>query len=60
MIQPFAYFQLVFVGILGVFFFGETPDGWTILGTGVIHCAGIYTLLRQKRLGIRPPSRESV
>ena len=59
-VQPFAYFQLVFVGILGVFFFGETPDGWTILGTGVILCAGIYTLLRQKRLGIRPPSRESV
>ncbi|MER2509539.1 MAG: DMT family transporter [Amaricoccus sp.] len=57
-VQPFAYFQLVFIGILGVFLFGEKLDGWTIFGTGVILAAGIYTLLRQRRLGAHPPSPE--
>ncbi len=49
-VQPFAYFQLVFVGILGVTLFGESPDRWTLIGTAVILAAGIYTMLREARL----------
>ena len=49
MVQPFAYFQLVFVGIIGVLLFGERPDGWTLLGAGVILAAGVYAMLRQAR-----------
>ena len=58
-VQPFAYFQLVFIGIIGVAFFGERPDGFTLLGTGLILAAGLYTLLRQKKLGVRPVVSEA-
>lgn len=53
-IQPFAYFQLVFVGLIGVFLFGEHPDGWTLAGGGIILSAGLYSLFRAARLGRRP------
>jgi drug/metabolite transporter (DMT)-like permease len=49
-VQPFAYFQLVFVGILGYTLFGERPDGWTIAGAALILAAGLYTVIRQGRL----------
>ena len=49
-IQPFAYFQLVWVSIMGFALFGERPDGWTIAGAGLILAAGLYTILRQARL----------
>lgn len=49
-VQPFAYFQLVFVGIIAFSFFGERPDAATIAGTALILAAGLYTLLRQARL----------
>jgi drug/metabolite transporter (DMT)-like permease len=50
-IQPFAYFQLVFVSVMGVALFDERPDGWTVAGAALILAAGLYTLLRQARLG---------
>lgn len=49
-VQPFAYFQLVFVTILGVTLFDERPDSWTVAGAALILAAGLYTLLRQARL----------
>lgn len=49
-VQPFAYFQLVFITILGTTFFGERPDGWTIAGGLLILAAGLYTILRQAAL----------
>lgn len=53
-VQPFAYFQLVFIGILGIALFGERPDVWTYAGAALILGAGLYTLLRQKHLAQRP------
>ncbi len=49
-IQPFAYFQLVWVTGMALFLFGERPDGWTIAGAALILGAGLYTLVRQARL----------
>jgi drug/metabolite transporter (DMT)-like permease len=49
-IQPFAYFQLVFVTILGLTLFHERPDAWTIAGGALILAAGLYTLIRQARM----------
>ena len=49
-VQPFAYFQLVFVTIMALAFFGERPDVWTVAGAGLILAAGLYTLIRQARL----------
>lgn len=48
-VQPFAYFQLVFVALLGLAFFDERPDAWTVAGAGLILAAGIYAMLRQAK-----------
>jgi drug/metabolite transporter (DMT)-like permease len=55
-VQPFTYFQLVFIAILGLAVFGETLDGWTAVGAALIIAAGLYTLFRQSRRapGIQP------
>jgi drug/metabolite transporter (DMT)-like permease len=51
-VQPFAYFQLVFIAVFGILLFDERPDLWTIVGAGLILAAGIYAMLRQaKRAG---------
>lgn len=52
-IQPFAYFQLVWVTIMALVLFGERPDRFTVLGAALILAAGIYTLIRQAQLGRR-------
>ena len=44
-IQPFAYFQLVWVTIMGFALFGERPDRWTVAGAALILAAGLYTLI---------------
>ena len=49
-VQPFAYFQLVFVAILGTTLFGERPDVFTIAGAGLILAAGLYTVTREAQL----------
>ena len=52
-VQPFAYFQLFFIVILGLALFGERPDAWTFAGAALILTAGLYTILRQAYLGRR-------
>lgn len=47
-IQPFAYLQLVFVSILGLFLFGEVLRSNVILGGALVVGAGIFTLWRQR------------
>lgn len=49
-VQPFAYFQLVFVTIIAVTLFGERPDVWTVAGTALILGAGLYAVLREAHL----------
>jgi drug/metabolite transporter (DMT)-like permease len=48
-VQPFTYFQLVFITILGLAVFGESLDGGTVAGAALIIAAGLYTLFRQAR-----------
>ncbi|MCA0205118.1 MAG: DMT family transporter [Proteobacteria bacterium] len=57
---PFRYARLVFSMGLGVILFGERPDIWTLTGSVVIVAAGLYTLIREMRLGRRPaPTAET-
>lgn len=48
-VQPFAYFQLVFVAILGISIFGETIRLNVALGAALIVGAGLFTLWREQR-----------
>jgi drug/metabolite transporter (DMT)-like permease len=52
-VQPFAYFQLVFVAIIALTLFDERPDAWTIAGAALILGAGLYTVAREARMARR-------
>jgi len=47
-VQPFAYFQLVFVSIIGVFLFGEVIQLNVAFGAGLIVAAGVFTFWRER------------
>ncbi|MBB5517180.1 drug/metabolite transporter (DMT)-like permease [Rubricella aquisinus] len=49
-VQPFAYFQLVFAASMGLTLFGETVDAYTVIGAAIIVGAGIYTVVRERRV----------
>jgi drug/metabolite transporter (DMT)-like permease len=47
-VQPFAYFQLVFVAVLGLTLFDERLRPNVALGAGIVVAAGLFTLWRQR------------
>ncbi len=47
-VQPFAYFQLVFVSILAFAVFNETVEWQVLLGAAIVVGAGIFTFLRER------------
>ncbi len=47
-VQPFAYFQLVFGSMFGIFIFGETIATNVAIGTAVVIAAGLFTLWRER------------
>ena len=49
-VQPFAYFQLVFASAIGIFVFGEVLQTNVIIGAAIVVAAGVFTLIRQRRL----------
>ncbi len=48
-LAPFTYLQLVWITIAGLVVFGDFPDGWTILGAGIVVASGIYVFYREAR-----------
>jgi len=52
-VTPFRYTRLVFALILGALVFAERPDAMTLLGSFIIVVSGIYTLLRNRRVGVK-------
>ena len=46
-VLPYEYTRLIFVALMGFFFFSEVPDGWTWVGSLVIFGAGIYIVNRE-------------
>ena len=50
LIAPFRYTSLLFAIVLGVLVFGEWPDMWTWTGSALVVGAGLYTILRERRL----------
>ncbi|MGB3146647.1 MAG: DMT family transporter, partial [Paracoccaceae bacterium] len=49
-VAPFRYFSLLAAVVLGLIFFDEVPDGWTIIGSIVVVLTGIYTFYRERRV----------
>lgn len=49
-VTPFRYTRLVFAFTIAWILFGERPDGWMFLGAAIVVGAGLYTLIRERRL----------
>lgn len=47
-VSPFLYFQLLSMVSLGYLVFGDVPDGWTLLGSGVVIASGLYLVHRER------------
>lgn len=47
-VQPFAYLQLVFVSVIGVYVFGEVLRPNVVIGTAIVVGAGLFTLWRAR------------
>ncbi len=50
-VSPFRYSVIVWAILAGLLVFGETPDTTAMLGTAIVIAAGIYTFMRERRLG---------
>lgn len=48
-LMPYDFSRLIFVAIIGYFFFNETPDIWTWIGGLVIAVSSIYVAHREAR-----------
>ncbi len=48
-LQPFAYFQLVFASMVGVIVFGDVVAPHVMLGASIVVAAGLFTLWRSRR-----------
>ncbi len=48
-ISVYDYSQIIFSTILGFFFLGQIPDGWSFIGYGIIVAASIAVFLFQHR-----------
>jgi drug/metabolite transporter (DMT)-like permease len=55
-VQPFAYLQLVFASLVGIFIFGETIEANVAIGAAIVLAAGLFTFWRthlaQKRASL--------
>lgn len=48
-IAPFRYTSLLWAILLGILFFGETPDIWMIVGSTIVIGSGLYTFYRENK-----------
>jgi drug/metabolite transporter (DMT)-like permease len=57
-VASIGYLQIVFVGIWGLMFFAEIPDGWTIVGACLILFSLVLTRRHPLRVFLRFTRRE--
>ena len=48
-LAPFTYLQLIFASFWGLYLFAEIPDKFTIIGSALIVCSGLYIWLREQK-----------
>ncbi len=47
-VSPFLYFQLLSMVALGYIIFGDVPDHWSLIGSGVVIASGLYLVHRER------------
>ena len=53
-IQPFRYAALPYAFALGWLIWGDLPDRWSLLGSGIILGSGLFVVHREQQPGWRP------
>jgi len=48
LLAPFTYSALIWAMLLGWLVFGDFPDGWSLVGMGIIVLSGLYLANRQR------------
>ena len=48
LLAPIAYTEMIMATILGWWFFGDFPDGWTFVGVGILIACALYISLSQR------------
>ncbi len=48
LLAPLAYTEIVMATVVGWWFFGDFPDGWTFLGVVILIACAIYISLRER------------
>ena len=59
-VMSLDFLRLIWSVIIGVWFFRDGIDIWTIVGAGVIFSSGLYILVRESRLSKDLPDKETV
>lgn len=49
-IAPFRYTALLWSILIGVLFFDEIPDQWTLIGSAIIVAMGVFSFYRENKL----------
>jgi len=55
-LAPYPYLQMVWMIALGYLVFGDLPDRWTLVGSGIIVASGLYIVHRETRLRLQSRS----
>lgn len=50
LLAPLAYTEMVMATLLGWWFFGDFPDGWTFLGTAILIACATYISIRERQV----------
>ena len=48
LLAPFSYSAILWMTLSGYVFFGDLPDGWTILGAAIVIASGLYVFHREQ------------
>lgn len=54
LLAPLAYTEMIVATVVGWWFFGDFPDRWTFLGTGILIASAIYISVRERARGVPP------
>jgi len=53
-LAPFTYTQIVWMAASSWLIFAQPPDGWMLVGVGIVVASGLYIWLRESRLARGP------
>jgi len=49
-VMPFRYSRIIFLLLIGVFVFGETPNALMLVGASLIVVSGTYMMWREQKV----------